>query len=296
MKEKTKASVSVIIPFYSHAEWLEEALDSVLNQTLPAYEIIVVNDGSKEDISKLVEKYNSVLFFSQKNQGAASARNLGIEKAHGDIVAFLDSDDLWEADKLEVQVREMEKNKYVWSASGYRTFGWGKSRYIRPYSSKNLCWEHLYNTARIATPAVAVYRKVLQKNKFAVDMKNGQDTFLWFKLANRYRLGVVDRPLVKVRKRENSTYRNTDAWIKTRAILWNKMTMEEELLPPRRILTKLGYQLASFIWKKQRNYTKMGLAKILFVISWGAFKVDDFLLNIKEPDMIRADKRIWEKK
>ena len=69
MKEKTKASVSVIIPFYSHAEWLEEALDSVLNQTLPAYEIIVVNDGSKEDISKLVEKYNSVLFFSQKNQG-----------------------------------------------------------------------------------------------------------------------------------------------------------------------------------------------------------------------------------
>lgn len=290
MKEEIKASVSVIIPFYSHADWLEEALDSVLNQTMPAYEIIVVNDGSREDLSRVMEKYSLVLFYNQENQGAAAARNLGIEKAHGDIVAFLDSDDLWEPDKLEVQIREMEKNQCVWSASGYTTFGWGKSRYVRPYSSRKLCWEHLYNTARIATPAVAVYRKALDKSKFAVDMKNGQDTFLWFKLANLYRLDVIDRSLVKVRKRENSTCRNTDAWIKTRAVLWNKMTLEEELFPPRRILTKMGYQLASYIWKNRQSASNTCLDKILYLISWGLFKVDDFLLYIKEPDMIRTER------
>ena len=73
MDKERKVSVSVIIPFYSHADWLEEALDSVLSQTLPAYEIIVINDGSKEDLSKLIEKYKkSVTFLKQENEGAAN--------------------------------------------------------------------------------------------------------------------------------------------------------------------------------------------------------------------------------
>ena len=287
MDKERKVSVSVIIPFYSHADWLEEALDSVLSQTLPAYEIIVINDGSKEDLSKLIEKYkNSVTFLQQRNQGAAAARNLGIENASGDIVAFLDSDDLWETNKLEVQVGEMEKNKYMWSASAYKTFGWGKSEYIRPYCSKNLCWEHLYNTTRIATPAVAVYRSALEKNRFAVDMKNGQDTFLWFKLANLYRLGVIGEPLVRVRKREDSTYRNKNLWIKTRAILWEKMSVTCELILPRRLLTKTAYHIVSFIYKRMQCSKCNFIDKLLFIASWGLFKMDEFLLRIKEPDII----------
>ena len=106
----------------------------------------------------------------------------------------------------------MEKREYIWSVTGYTTFGWGKSKYIVPYCSDQLCWEHLYNTTRIATPAVIVYRKALEENRFAMDMKNGQDTYLWYRLANRYKLGVINESLVKVRKRRNSTYRNTFIW------------------------------------------------------------------------------------
>lgn len=287
MDKKRKASISVIIPFYSHADWLEEALDSVLSQTLPADEIIVINDGSKEDLLELIEKYkDSVRFLQQENKGAAAARNFGIESASGEIVAFLDSDDLWEPNKLEVQIGEMEKNSYMWSASGYKTFGWGKSEYIRPYCSKNLCWEHLYNTTRIATPAVIVYREALEKNRFAVDMKNGQDTFLWYKLANLYRLGVIDEPLVRVRKRKNSTYRNTEIWIKTRAILWEKMSVTCELIQPRRLLTKMAYYIAAFVYKRNKGSKSNLIEKLLFVVSWGLFKLDDFLLEMKEPDII----------
>ena len=283
---KTKtASVSVIIPFYSHAEWLDEAIQSVLLQTLSAYEILVINDGSKENILGLEEKYRgSVIFFHQKNQGAAAARNLGIEKAKGDFVAFLDSDDLWEINKLEKQIQEMEKREYIWSVTGYTTFGWGKSKYIVPYCSDQLCWEHLYNTTRIATPAVIVYRKALEENRFAMDMKNGQDTYLWYRLANRYKLGVINESLVKDRKRRNSTYRNTFIWIRTRAMLWDKMSKSGELLLPKRFLTKQAYKISSNLYKKRTK--KSWFQKIQFLLAWTMFRVDEFMFCIKEPDMI----------
>lgn len=292
MNKTRIGSVSVIIPFYSHAEWLDEAIQSVLFQTLPAHEILVINDGSKENIFQLEEKYqDSVTFFYQKNQGAAAARNLGIEKATGDFVAFLDSDDLWEANKLEIQVQEMERNGYIWSVTGYTTFGWGKSQYIVPYCSNQLCWEHLYNTAKIATPAVIVYRKALEENRFAIDMKNGQDTYLWYWLANRHKLGVINKPLVKVRKRKNSTYRNTYIWVKTRAMLWEKMNESGELLPPKRFLTKQAYKITSNLYKKRKRAEENWFQKIQFFIAWTMFRFDEFIFCLKEPDRITLCKK-----
>lgn len=291
--DKSKiASVSVIIPFYSHVKWLDEAIQSVLLQTLPAHEIIVINDGSKENISKLEEKYRDmVTFLQQENQGAAVARNLGIEKSDGDFIAFLDSDDLWEENKLEIQIREMEKNKYIWSATGYITFGWGKSRYIVPYCSDKLCWEHLYNTTRIATPTVIVYRKALEENKFAKDMKNGQDIYLWYRLANRYKLGVINEPLVKVRIRKNSTCRNRYLWARTRAMLWDKMGETGDLFPPNRFLTKQAYKISSNLYKKWEKEKENWLQKIQFVLAWAMFQFDEFIFCIKEPDVLTLRKK-----
>ena len=115
--------VSVVIPFYSGKEWLDEALESVLEQNYSNIEILVINDGSKEDISNLKEKYASKVKFQDKeNGGPATARNLGIEIAAGEYIAFLDSDDLWLPGKLEKQVELMEKNNAVWSQHSYEMF------------------------------------------------------------------------------------------------------------------------------------------------------------------------------
>ena len=80
-------TVSVIIPFYSHIEWLYEAIESVLNQTYPIHEIILVNDGSKEDMTEFLAKYgDKITYVYQENAGPAAARNNGIRRATGDYI------------------------------------------------------------------------------------------------------------------------------------------------------------------------------------------------------------------
>jgi glycosyltransferase involved in cell wall biosynthesis len=113
--------VSVIIPFYKGKEWLEEALDSVKQQTYKNLEIILINDGSNEDISYLIS--NDINYYEQNNKGVSSARNIGIGKSTGEFIAFLDSDDLWEKNKIQIQLNEMLKKQYIWSHTNYVKFG-----------------------------------------------------------------------------------------------------------------------------------------------------------------------------
>ncbi|RKT44481.1 glycosyltransferase family 2 protein [Thiocapsa rosea] len=98
-------AVSVVIPLYNHRRYIEEALESALAQTRPALEIIVVDDGSTDDSASLAEamarRYpDSILVWSQPNQGAHSALNAGIARARGEYIAILNSDDAWHPDRL----------------------------------------------------------------------------------------------------------------------------------------------------------------------------------------------------
>ena len=96
--------ISVIVPVYNGAAFIAEALDSVLAQTCPPDEIIVVDDGSTDATADVVAAYGSrVRYVSQLHQGAQHARNHGLAQAQGDLIAFLDADDLWAAEKLECQ-------------------------------------------------------------------------------------------------------------------------------------------------------------------------------------------------
>ena len=112
--------VSVIIPFYNGIHWLCEAVESALNQTYSNIEIIIVNDGSTEDITEFLKKFgDSIVYAYQKNQGAASARNYGIKLANGDYIAFLDADDIWLPTKLEKQIFFIEEIGAMWCHTNY---------------------------------------------------------------------------------------------------------------------------------------------------------------------------------
>jgi glycosyltransferase involved in cell wall biosynthesis len=90
---------------FNQAEYIEEALKSVFSQTYEPYEVIVVDDGSTDDTSDRIAAFNDrVIYVRQENQGVAGSRNTGIRKARGEFIAFLDGDDLWEPEKLSVQV------------------------------------------------------------------------------------------------------------------------------------------------------------------------------------------------
>lgn len=102
--------ISVLIPAYNCAATIRATLDSVLRQTLPADEILVMDDGSTDETASILTSYrSSVVFFSQPNRGVASARNTLIARAQGDLVAFLDSDDIWHPKYLETQCTLFER-------------------------------------------------------------------------------------------------------------------------------------------------------------------------------------------
>ena len=106
--------VSVIIPTYNRAHTLARALDSILAQTLPAQEIMVVDDGSQDGTEALVRQgYPQVRYLSQSNGGVSRARNLGIAAAREDWIALLDSDDAWLPKKLQAQYEELGKHPEI---------------------------------------------------------------------------------------------------------------------------------------------------------------------------------------
>lgn len=100
-------NVSVVIPSYNSAQFLPEAIESILGQTLPVFEIIVVDDGSTDETKEICDRYPKVTYFYQKNQGHATARNTGLRISTGEYIIFLDSDDCLLPEAIEIGVKHL---------------------------------------------------------------------------------------------------------------------------------------------------------------------------------------------
>ena len=112
--------VSCIVPVYNGERFLREAIESILGQTYRPMEIIVVDDGSTDASAEVAESIGPpVVMVRRLNQGPGAARNTGVAASHGDLVAFLDADDLWLSNKLELQVREMEAHPHLGFCVGH---------------------------------------------------------------------------------------------------------------------------------------------------------------------------------
>ena len=111
MSRVSYTMISVIVPTYNRVHQLPRALDSILCQSCSPKEIIVVDDGSTDETSALMtSEYPEIVFIQQQNTGVSSARNVGIKRASGDWIAFLDSDDEWLPEKLEIQMKALYEN------------------------------------------------------------------------------------------------------------------------------------------------------------------------------------------
>ncbi len=111
---KPSHKVSVVVPVYNSEAYLKECLMSVLSQSEPVHELVIVDDGSTDRTNDIVielsTKYPNIKYFKKDNGGPASARNRGINEASGDYIAFIDSDDVWKRDKMRSQLESMEIN------------------------------------------------------------------------------------------------------------------------------------------------------------------------------------------
>lgn len=206
--------ISVVIPVFNSEKYITECLDSVLSQSYKNLEIIIVDDGSTDKTVELINGYKSDLIkvYSQKNSGQAIARNVGVEKATGEWIAFIDSDDKWFKDKIEMQLEYCEK--YVWSHSDYYFIGdihkpQTRSSYFVSNQS-GYAFDKLVIENTIATSSVIIKKSIFQEfGGFNTAYRALQDWDLWLKVSKEYEIGYLDKPLAEYRVHSSSVSRST---------------------------------------------------------------------------------------
>lgn len=214
MISANKYLVTIIIPTFNRANLLQEALNSVFAQTYKNFEIIVVDDGStdntKEVLAPLVES-RAIRYIFQKNQGRSAARNRGIREAVGVFLAFLDSDDLFEPDKLQKQVEFLSRNPGLGLVhGGYTKFdehndnlGYRNPEWFSGWIYPDLLLQWL---TLIAIPTVMVPKTVIEEvGGFDERLYIGEDLDLWRRIARRYPFGFINQSLARIRVHAGNT-------------------------------------------------------------------------------------------
>ena len=106
--------ISVIIPVYNGEKYLNEAINSILDQSYKPFELIIIDDGSNDKTAEIAATYKkSLIYLYQKNAGIAASRNLGVSMAKGNFISFLDADDLWVKEKLQLQKERLEADSTI---------------------------------------------------------------------------------------------------------------------------------------------------------------------------------------
>ena len=176
--------VSVIIPMHNSSKHIVQCLESVTKQSYTDIEILVIDDKSSDDsisIVKTIKDERIKLIALDKNEGAAKARNKGIEIATGDYICFLDSDDYWLEDKLDKQVKFMEQNDYTFIYGGYAYLKHGKTRVAKV--PKCVDYKGLLKNHTIFTSTVMLNMERLKKEDiYMPEIKRGQDMATWWKI------------------------------------------------------------------------------------------------------------------
>jgi glycosyltransferase involved in cell wall biosynthesis len=202
----TAMNVSVIIPTYNSEKYISSAVKSVLNQTHHNFELIIVDDGSVDNTQEIINSFNDqrIKYIYQENSGVAVARNTGIENSSGEHIAFLDADDIWVPEKLQIQLDIIsERNDVCMIYSAIEMFYTGNDRtkIIKYNHDDNNFVEKLITDPFKSIPypsTVILKRSCIDKaGTFNPEFKTGEDWDLWLRLSELGKCRYVNQPLVK---------------------------------------------------------------------------------------------------
>ena len=202
MKENSKTPlVSVIIPTYNRGWVVQEAIESVLDQDFRDYELIVVDDGSNDNTQEILAAYKEgITVLKQSNQGVSAARNRGIAAASGQLIAFLDSDDLWLPGKLSSQVEFFKENadavvnqtQEVWVRNGVRV-----NPKKRHHKFSGMIFERSLALCLVSPSAVMIRKSLFDSvGVFDEQLPACEDYDLWLRISCRYPVHLIDIPLI----------------------------------------------------------------------------------------------------
>ncbi len=209
--------VSVNICCYNSERFIKETIESVLAQAFGDFEVVIINDGSTDSTEEIINRFTDrrIRYFYQDNKGLSAARNTAISLSKGDYIALLDHDDVWDAEKLELQVKFLEENPSVGVlfSDGYlvdennRVSGrFFKTR--RPYRGDVL--KNLIDEYCIVCSTVIARRSLLSgKDLFRVDLEIAEEYDLFLRLASVTKFDYIDKPLARYRLHPQNRSRDT---------------------------------------------------------------------------------------
>ncbi len=209
----TDVLVSVVMPAFNSEKYIAECIESVLNQTYQNLELIIVDDGSSDNTVDLIKGYNGnrIKLIQQKNAGSAKARNLGIEHASGLWIAFIDSDDIWLADKITKQLDHCFDK--VWSHTDMYFHGDIYPAHTRAtdFTPKyaGLVFKKLLVENSIGSSSVMIKKEIIEDfDGFNTKYRALQDWDLWIRIAAKHPICYINEPLVYYRTHSESISRN----------------------------------------------------------------------------------------
>jgi glycosyltransferase involved in cell wall biosynthesis len=202
--------VSVIIPTYRHRDFIPQTLASVFEQTFTDYEILVINDGSPDDTRGVISPYldsGRITYIEQSNHGQSHARNVGLSRAAGELIAFLDDDDLWPPDKLSAQVDFLDREPTVGMVGGrfQRIDAEGKPGKPGPFYP-SITFEELFCANPFHSPGQTLIRASLLRELGGLNSAiwGADDYDLWFRIARRSTIVMRDEIALYYRVHPNN--------------------------------------------------------------------------------------------
>lgn len=210
-----KSLVSIIVPVYNAERTIDETINSVISQTYTQWELILINDGSTDNSEEKIKSFNDarIIYHKQKNQGVASARNLGLRSAKGDLIAFLDSDDLWSTKKLSSSIELIQRSHCDLVYTKIRMFTDSVNtsvayEYSEPINEEN-DYYRLLIFDYIPTLTVVIKKDVLDDiGYFDSSLYGTEDWDLWIRVAKKYKIKFLSEELAFYRYLETGISKN----------------------------------------------------------------------------------------
>ena len=241
-KNLSDTKVEIVLPNYNSAPYLEETINSVISQTFTNWKLTIIDGKSNDETRQILKKYINHpkinIIFLEKNKKAGFCRNFAIRNSKSDYIAFIDSDDLWEKDKLSKQLDFMLKNKYDFTYTNYQPFKseQKENKLSEIIPEKFFTFKKFVTNTSIATSTMIVKRSIIDNIKFS-NTKICEDYFFKCQILKKVHYAYcLSKNLMKYRIRKGSLQSN-----KIRNLYW--------------------------IWYINKNYNKM----ILFKNLWSIF-------------------------
>lgn len=205
--------VSIIMPVYNAERFIAESIESIIMQTYENWELILVDDCSKDKSYEIIKKYlvdNRIKYFKlEVNSGAAVSRNIGLEKANGQYIAFLDSDDIWDIEKLQKQLKFMKDKNIGFTFTEYSLMdenGASLNKVMKVHDVVD--YKYLLGNTIIGCSTVIIDRSIIGDVRMPL-IRSRQDGATWLKILREGNLAYgLDECLTKYRIVQNSVSRN----------------------------------------------------------------------------------------